>query len=148
MKTDHRFCRNCGMNLEPVARALAEHRTAHKAAARIPRESARRLPGGLIAGIVVVIFGMLLMAFMPGRAFKFLGVASALIGLVAALVSALSPPRARTDERAELSPDALDEANPTTGRLLHEQGFEPLPSVTDHTTELLHVERKEPRPRG
>jgi hypothetical protein len=151
--TKHKFCRNCGMNLEPVSRALAAHLShggaaAPRAARDAERRALRRMTNGLIAGIIVVLFGVLLTAFLPGRAFKFLGVTSAVIGLVAALVSVLSPLRSMGVADAEAPPDALDDATPNTGRLLHEQTFEHVPtSVTDHTTELLHVELKDRKPR-
>ena len=151
--TEHKFCRNCGMNLEPVSRALAAHLSqggtaAPRAARESERGNVRRLTGGLLAGIFVVIFGLLLIAFLPGRAFKFLGVASALIGIVFSLVSVLSTLRRTGDAGAEAPPTALDDAAPDTGRLLHEQTFRPAQtSVTDHTTELLHAEVKDRKPR-
>ena len=148
-KTEHRFCRHCGMNLEPVSKALSEHLSAGGAPAApgAGRGAAPEAMGCLFAGVVVILLGVLLTAFMPGRAFKFVGVASAVIGLVAVLVSALSL-RSMSNNAAEAPSDAPDAAAPTTGRLLREQTFEPVPaSVTDHTTELLGVEVKDPRPR-
>ncbi|HEX8150901.1 MAG TPA: zinc-ribbon domain-containing protein [Pyrinomonadaceae bacterium] len=151
--TEHKFCRNCGMNLEPVTRALAAHLShggaaAARAAREAERRAVRRMTNGLFAGILVVIFGVLLMAFVPGKAFKFLGVASALLGIVAALAAVFSTLRTAAGAGAEAPPPALDGATPNTGRLLHEQTFDRAPaSVTDHTTELLHVEVKDREPR-
>ena len=152
-KTDHRFCRNCGMNLEPVSRALAAHLsqggTAAAAKARAAeRRNVQRMTGGLLAGIFVVIFGMLLIAFLPGKAFKALGLISAVLGIVFTLVSLLSTLRRTGDAPAEAPPNTLDHTAPSTGRLLHEQTFDHVPtSVTDHTTELLHAEVKDRKPR-
>jgi len=146
-KTDHRFCRNCGMNLEPVSRALAAHLSqgGASAARAAGRGHAQRMTGGLLAGVFVVIFGLLLIAFLPGKAFKFLGVASALIGIVTAMVIVLSTLR-RTGDAAPHN--TLDAAAPDTGRLLHEQTLGRVPnSITDHTTELLNVEVKDRKPR-
>lgn len=152
--TEHKFCRNCGMNLEPVARALAEHlsvggATAAVTAREAERRALRRLANGLFAGIIVVLFGLLLIAFLPGKGFKFLGIAAAIMGIVAALVSVLSPLRSMGAAAAvEVPPPALDPAAPNTGRLLHDQTFERVPgSVADHTTELLHVEVEDRKPR-
>src|SRR3712207_140024 len=89
-KTDHRFCRHCGMNLEPVSKALTEHLTASGAAREAARGNAPEAMGCLLAGVFVVLLGVLLMAFMPGKGFKYIGVAASLIGLVAVLISALS----------------------------------------------------------
>ncbi|HZB46106.1 MAG TPA: zinc-ribbon domain-containing protein [Pyrinomonadaceae bacterium] len=151
--TEHKFCRNCGMNLEPVARALAAHLSvggaaAARAARAADRRTVRRMTSGLLAGVFVVLFGLLLIAFLPGKGFKFLGVAAALIGIVAALVSVLSPLRSMGGAEAEAPPPALDASAPNTGRLLHEQTFDRVPaSVTDRTTELLNVEVKDRKPR-
>ena len=97
------------MNLEPVSRALAEHLSAGGAAAA--REAARGTApealGCLFVGVFAVLLGLLLMAFLPGKAFKFAGIASALIGLVAVLISALSL-RSTNNAAAEAPTDALD----------------------------------------
>ena len=148
-KTEHKFCRNCGMNLEPVSRALAEHLSAGGAAAarEASRGTAPEAMGCLFTGVFVILVGVLLMAFLPGKAFKFAGVASAVIGLVAVLISGLSL-RSMNNAAAEAPSAALDDAAPNTGPLLGEQTFEPIPtSVTDHTTELLHVEVHDRPPR-
>lgn len=150
--TDHKFCRNCGMNLEPVSRALAAHLSVGgAAAARAAREADRRnvyrLTRGLLAGVAVVIFGLLLIALFPGKGFKFLGVAAALVGILTAMASVLWSLRRMSDAKVEDLLPSLDDPTPA-GRLLREQGFDHAPSsVTDHTTELLHAERKERRPR-
>ena len=149
----HKFCRNCGMNLEPVSRALAAH-LAHggAAAARLARETERRnvnrMTRGLLTGVGVVLFGMLLIGFLPGKAFKMLGLIAAVLGIVFSLVSVLSTLRRMNDADAGPPPHAPDHAASDTGRLLREQTFEHVPaSVTDHTTELLHAEIKDRKPR-
>jgi predicted lipid-binding transport protein (Tim44 family) len=153
--TEHKFCRNCGMNLEPVSRALAAHLShdgaqAARAAREAERRSVRRMTRGLMAGIVVVLFGVFLMAAVPGNAFKLLGVLAALLGIIAALAAVFSTLRAAGDAAPAPAPHAPEGvATHPTGRLLHEQTFEPVPgSVTDHTTELLGVEVKERKPRA
>lgn len=148
----HNFCRSCGMNLEPVSRALAAHRAHGGAAARAAeRLAARRMMTALLASVFVIVFGVLMMAVMPGKAFRFLGVATALIGVVSAMVSVFSAQRAAVGAGVELAPPAPPApeaaATPTTGRLLREQGVGRAHSVADHTTELLGVEVKERGPR-
>ena len=141
------------MNLEPVSRALAAHLSvggaaAARAARTADRRNVQRMTGGLFAGIFVVLFGMLLMAFLPGKGFKVLGLIAAVLGIVFTLVVLLSTLRRMGDSGAEPLPPTLDHTTPDTGRLLHEQTFEHVPtSVTDHTTELLNVEVKGRKPR-
>jgi hypothetical protein len=145
-KKEHRFCRHCGMNLEPVSRALAEHLSTGGAAAGrgAARGSAPEAMGCLFTGVIVILVGVLLTAFLPGKAFKFVGVASAFAGLVAVLISALTLRSMSSAAASDAPQNALDPAAPDTGRLLREQTFEPAPSaVTDHTTELLGVEIKD-----
>ncbi|HJQ31872.1 MAG TPA: hypothetical protein VJ866_06835 [Pyrinomonadaceae bacterium] len=151
--TEHKFCRNCGMNLEPVSRALTAHLShggaaAAAAARESERRGTRRMTRGLLAGVAVILFGLLLM-FLPGRGFQILGLWSALIGIVAALAAVFSSLRATAEAPAYTAPPhAPDPAAPPTGRLLEEQTFEPVPaSVTERTTDLLGVEVKERRPR-
>ena len=154
MTTEHKFCRNCGMNLEPVSRALAAHLSpggaaAAKTAREAERRALRRMANGLIAGVIVTLFGVLLMALLPGKGFKVIGVAAALLGLVAALISVLSPLRSANNGGGEPAPPVLDDATAAaTGRLLHEQAVEPVPSITERTTELLGVEVGERKPRA
>ena len=150
--TEHKFCRACGMNLGPVSRALVEHLSpegaARAASAReAERRAVRRMTNGLFAGLAVVLFGMLLVAFLPGKGFKFIGVAAALVGIVVALISVLSPLRSMGSAVKEPAPRALDGAAAATGRLLRETTAEPAPTVTERTTELLHAEVKDRKPR-
>jgi hypothetical protein len=146
---DYKFCRNCGMNLEPVSKAVAAHLApggaASAAAARASdRRAVRRTTRGLLTGIIVVLFGVFMMAVPLGNAFQVLGLMSALLGIVFVLVTVLSTMRvsAPTDVAPTPPPPRLPDAAAPTGRLLDESRIEPVPSVTDHTTELLGVEVK------
>ena len=152
MTNEHKFCRNCGMNLEPVARALAAHLSPGGAAlASAAREAERRVMRhrirGLAAGVVTILFGLLLLSLLPGKGFQILGVAAALMGLVTAIMCIISPMRTAYNAAGEYAPPAPDTAAPPTGRLLHEQTFEPVPSVTERTTDLLGVEVKDRKAR-
>jgi hypothetical protein len=141
---EHKFCRNCGMNLAPVAQAVAAHLShggAPTAAREAERRGPRRLARGLFTGIFVFLLG-LLMGFLPGAPFKAVGAMITLLGVVFSLVTVLSSMRAdATTEAPPAPPTQVPEGAAPTGRLLHENTIEPVPaSVTDHTTELLGVE--------
>src|SRR5688572_28041365 len=142
---EHKFCRACGMNLEPVSKALAEHLApdgvSRSTSARASeRRAVRRMTTGLVAGFALTLLGVVFMAVAPGRGPRTVGLLAALIGLVVALLFVLSPLRSMRDAAAEPAPPPLDPSAAETGRLLHEQTAEPVPSVTERTTELLEVE--------
>ncbi|MBV9925771.1 MAG: hypothetical protein JOZ96_12195 [Acidobacteria bacterium] len=140
------------MNLEPVSRALAAHHAYGAAAAQLAREADRRivkrLTTGLLTGVFVILFGVLLMAFLPGKGFQTLGLVAAILGLMFTLASVTSALRRMGDAAAGPLPPALDHTAPDTARLLHEQTFDSATtSIADHTTELLNVEAKGGKPR-
>ena len=142
--TEHKFCRNCGLNLAPVAQAVAAHLShggAPAAAREAGRLGTRRLARGLFTGVFVFLLG-LAMGFLPGVPFKTVGAMITLLGVVFSLVTVLSTMRAdATTEAPPAPPTQMPEGAAPTGRLLHENTIEPVPaSVTDHTTELLSVE--------
>src|SRR5687768_856927 len=146
---EHKFCRACGMNLEPVSKALAEHLAGDRARAASARAaergSMRRITTGLVAGFALTLLGLLFMTMFPGKGPRTVGLLVALVGLVGALLFVLSPLRSTGDGAATPAPPTLDPSAAETGRLLREQTAEPLPSVTERTTELLEVEGREPR---
>ncbi len=145
---EHKFCRGCGMNLEPVSRALATHLSPGGAArAKAERCAARRMRAGLLLGVGIVLLGLLTLSVLTGRGFKLIGVVIALLGLLVALFAVLRPPRSVKSLDEGDAPPELEGA-PTTSRLLHERTIEPVPSITERTTELLGVEVNEPKPRA
>ena len=140
--TQHKFCRGCGMNLEPVSKALAAHLSPGGASAAREAEGrgARRIRNGLFAGVFVILFGALLMSFLPGKGFTLFGLLAILLGVVITLAAVLPPLRASAkayEEPAQLP----NEDAAATQRLLHENTIEPASSVAERTTELLGVER-------
>jgi len=151
----HKFCRGCGMNLEPVSKALAAHLApgggASAAAAReAERRAARRLRNGLLAGAVVILLAVLALSVLSGKAFKLMAVVAALLGVLLSLAAVLAPLRAgaRREEEDAHDPGAPDEGAKMTRRLLREEQAESHLSVTERTTELLGVETGAPKPRG
>ena len=152
---EHKFCRNCGMNLAPVAQAVAAHLShggapaaAAAAAREAERRGTRRLARGLFTGVFVFLLG-LLMGFLPGVPFKAVGAMITLLGVVFSLVTVLSSMRADATTEAPPAPPPLEDVPaPETGRLLDENRIEPVPSITERTTELLGIEVKDRKPRA
>ena len=148
MTTEHKFCRQCGMNLAPVSKALAAHLAQGgdvpaPAADEAGRGDLRRMANGLAAGVGIILLGVLLLSlsriFMLRPSYKLFAVAALCLGTFVSLLAVLSPLRSMGRRRGGDAPEGL--TTTPTGRLLHESTFEPVPrSVTDHTTDLLGVE--------
>jgi hypothetical protein len=153
--TEQKFCRNCGMSLEPVSKALAAHLAQGGAAAPPAEEEGerrdlRRMTNGLILGVAVVLIGALVLAdaklFMLRPWVKLLGSVLTCLGVFISLLAVLSPLRSAGRRHGATRPGAL-EGERTTARLLGESTIEPAASVTERTTDLLGVEVKGARPR-
>ena len=149
--TEQKFCRNCGMNLGPVSKALATHFAQGGSAAPPAEEGGerrdlRRMTNGLISGVAVILIGALVLAdarlFMLRPWVKLLGSVLTCLGVFISLLAVLLPLRSSAGRRRGATlPGALEGAR-TTGHLLHESTIEPAASVTERTTDLLEVERK------
>lgn len=152
---EQKFCRNCGMNLEPVSKALAAHLAQGGLEAPSPekegeRRALRRMTNGLILGVAIILVGALVLTdarlFMLRPWLKMLGTSLTCLGVFVSLLAVLSPLRCAGRWRGANLPDHLEGAR-TTGRLLHESMMEPVPSVTERTTNLLGVEVNRAKPR-
>jgi hypothetical protein len=152
---EQKFCRNCGMNLEPVSKALAAHlaqgglESPPAAEVEGERRDLRRMTNGLILGVAVILLGALILTdarlFMLRPWLKLLGTFVTCLGVFLSLLAVLSPLRSAGRRRAATPPGQLESAK-TTGPLLDEAAFEPMPSVTERTTDLLGVvNRTKPR---
>ena len=141
---EHKFCRTCGMNLEPVTRAMAAHLgdddTDTQPLKEEERRAFRRMTIGLIRGLVLLLAGVLLIVWSRPHTVP-LDTIIIMAGVIFAMRSFLSLFKAARRRRRRSHPAAL-KGGKTTGQLLHESTIEPVPSVTERTTELLAVERK------
>ncbi len=148
---EQKFCRGCGMSLEKVVQLLSELSPSVRQAADGVREQqlrrlAERAGMALLAGAGAFFFLAVCWAIILKIIIRkgewleggiFLALLIALVGgglLLAYSASGRKP--ASTPAPPTLPP------NEPTARLLSEPHFEPVPSVTDRTTELLTVERR------
>jgi hypothetical protein len=152
---DQKFCRGCGLRLEKVALAIAEqlpasgHQSSPEEIARLLRNRRRAerliavLGGAGLSVLVATIILLIVFKIMIGRG-EYLG-GGAFLALVVAAASALLLVFYRESLNASLArrgapaEKSLPDTAPTA-RLLHESRIEPVPSVTDRTTELLAAE--------
>lgn len=148
--SEQKFCRACGMALDKVAQILAEQRPEVIEDELIRRRKEKvelaltLLVGGVVSTLVVVIIWAIIFKVMIGRGEMLKGgiFLTFIVGglLALALLLYRESLLEREAKRAAPSQTQLPPAPGTRG--LPEPSFEPVPSVTDRTTELLAAERR------
>lgn len=143
-----RFCRSCGLKLGDVANMVAELMPSAESAALRKRKRLVEKVGlaslsvaGLIALMSVLMAAALykLVLFGPEALFWATGAAlTAFVLLGVSLIgySKLFMRSGAVDPRSPAEPEEPAAAAPT-GKLLEDRYFEPAPSVTERSTELL-----------
>ena len=144
--TDQNYCRACGLGLEKIALSLAEQlpaRTDQSLQARKERLEKLGMAMLSVFGIGMLIF--LLYSIGPkliskGDVFGILALLGVLVMFVCGIGSAVLFAKAKEvgDEASKRLPQKVEVEN--TRELLPESHFEPVPTVTERTTELLTVE--------
>ena len=152
--TDQKFCRACGLNLEKTADALLDQMpnldgVSNSQISRFFETIGKLGFGGLIGAVlvgVVFLIGTVINKFiLSGQIDKIVTgvvlivfIISALFGLAYVIFQ-----ESQKDKKQKINPvlqkeiEAID-----TAKLLEEKPFEPIPSVTEVTTNLLFVETK------
>lgn len=151
--TDQRFCRSCGLGLEKVAQTLVEQLPTNLDE-NLDAQKNRLEQWGVAA---LSVFGLgVLSLLLYGIVYKLMITQGkvmaglALLGLVVmvacGLLSVVLFAKANEVGEAKLKRQITQAEGPTksetTRDLLPEGRLEQIPSVTEHTTELLFVERE------
>jgi hypothetical protein len=155
--TEQKFCRSCGINLQQTALSLLEQIPSAKSAELIrKRRTLEKLGGIAFTGLGIVIglgiLGLLYSIFVKmvlSGTEVYEGIAMMLFIVFASLSLAyVILNETLKDKESKIGPDLAKEIDKArkTGKLLEEGNFEPVMSVTERTTNLLHVENK-PRDR-
>ena len=142
------FCRACGLSLEKTALSLSEQLPAKvDQSVQAQKERLEKLGVALLCAFAVGVLSLLLFLLgqklidkgLPG----ILGMIAAIILIVCGLGSVILFARAKDlDEKsAKRRPENLT-SGPTKD-LLSEGHFEPVPTVTERTTELLEIKKRE-----
>ena len=149
-----KFCRGCGLGLDKIAHSLSEqlptrpdeHLLSQKE--RYERLGVAALSVFGTGVFAVIVYGVVYkLMITQGKLLAGLGVLGLIIMLGCGVLSAILFAKANEAEAAA-SKRRLEEkeaevkATPTN-ELLTEGHFEPVPSVTDRTTELLYAEKKD-----
>jgi hypothetical protein len=147
--TQQKFCRSCGLSLEKSAQSLVEQIPA-KIDQSLERRKEKLERFGFIAligvGIVgvgafsyMIIFNMMLAQgkILGGLAFMTI----IICGLLAVFFFNYANFLKKNAVKNQLPPEEMPEYE-TPAKLLNDSYLEPIPSVTERTTELLYVERE------
>ena len=149
-KSEQRFCRRCGLNLQSISASLSRQLNdgGVEPADRRLELFGNVIFGGLgvvgLAAVVGMIYTIITGFVLSGKGVAFGIIVSLLIvfGVLAIAWVILNEARkdnAKRPSRATFRPEP-ELGSAETARLLQTGRFEPVPSVVDDTTELLHVE--------
>jgi predicted lipid-binding transport protein (Tim44 family) len=152
---DHNFCRACGLSLQMVSQVLAGRVPAAEPGKDV-KEMAEHIQnrrrkmmrwgfitmfGGLMSGILLEVIGQAIRNFdwaIGGfiQDVSQIGALIFMLGLGFMIYSRFLPKASADPQSAQ--PTALPQAQPTT-KLPPDRRAEPMPSVTEHTTDLLQT---------
>lgn len=151
--TDQNFCRACGLGLEKIASSLSEQLPARvDQSLQARKDRLEKLGVGALS-----VFGLGVLSFLVysvgyklmvshGNLLAGLAIIGFVIMIACGLTSVVLFAKAKElgDEATKRRPQQdLSKGHEATKELLTEGHFEPVPSVTDRTTELLAVEKRD-----
>lgn len=151
--TEQKFCRSCGLGLEKIAHSLTEQLPAKLDNSLQARQERLEWWGVAalstfgIGALGAILYGIIYkIMIVQDKFWTGVGFLAFLIFVACGLLSAYLFAKAEevkeaSTKRQVRQPEELVPGE-TTGKLLPESHFEPLPSVTEGTTELLFAERK------
>ena len=148
--TQQKFCRSCGLSLEKSAQSLVEQIPA-KIDQSLERRKEKLERFGVIALIGVGVVGVGALSYMiifnmmlaQGKILGGLALLTIIIcGLSAAFFFNYARFLKEKGVKNRLQPPEEMPEYETPAKLLNDSYLEPIPSVTERTTELLYVERE------
>ena len=148
--TQQKFCRACGLSLEKTAQSLVEQipakidQSLERRKEKLERFGVIALGGVGVVGVgalsYMIIFNMMLA---QGKILGGLALLTIIIcGLLAVFFFNYANYLKETAVKNRLQPPEEMPEYETPAKLLNDSYLEPIPSVTERTTELLYKERK------
>jgi len=146
--TEQKFCRSCGLGLEKIALSLTEQLPA-RADEHLLSQKERFERIGVVAlsvcgaGILTAfLFGIIYkIMIQDGKILSGFAMLGILMFLCLGIFAAIMFAKAKEAEEAAGKRRIPQVETTPTKELLTEGNFEPVPSVTDRTTELLSVDK-------
>lgn len=148
---EQKYCRSCGLGLEKIAQSLVEQLPT-KLAESLQAQKDKIERWGVVAlsifgvGVLSIPLYRVVRLLLEGRILAGLGLLALIAVLACGVLSVILFAKAKEVEEAKTKRRA-EQAKELPGgsaapRLLPEGHLEPIPSVTDGTTELLYAESK------
>lgn len=142
---EQKFCRSCGAGLQMTTRRLTTNAAASEREVtpaierKADEQRGNRLTlWGFVLMFIGVVIGVVGKMLMHQDAVTVVGVLLSLLGMFLTAFPYLLPqPRRRRDYSLSAQPEVLTGSQATTYLPTHERSVEPVPSVTERTTELL-----------
>lgn len=151
--TEQNFCRSCGLNLEDTAKSLLTQIPSAESANLLKREQMLEKFGNFafggfgivlffaVSGIIyAIITGMILSGKNP--LFGILLTAFIIFATLTLAYVVFNEDLKEKKKKLKLQTQKELAEPKTTGKLLEEKPFEPVPSVVENSTELFPVENK------
>ncbi|HEV2708131.1 MAG TPA: hypothetical protein VGV59_19600 [Pyrinomonadaceae bacterium] len=148
--SEQKFCRLCGTNLEAIAKASSAHPSvgdpAEASDKTTRRMHASRQKRPLFRGLIIILLGVTVLANAEGRELvNWLGIAAFLAGMALAIYGVFAEDKPQSPDSAQtFTTKALDESG-AHSYLPPQNPAEPVPSVSERTTELLESKKHPPR---
>ena len=140
---DHKFCRKCGFNLEPVVKLLGVDEAERKIdKAERDRRIMSRMVSWMMWGMLVLVIGVVVIVIgktVPDPIVKLIGTVITLGGVSVAMYGVLDALRGgkRLQNNLTTNPGNIASTPANTTRELEAHIPVPVPSVTERTTELI-----------
>ena len=150
---DQKFCRACGLGLDRIAQSLVEQLpTKLDEDLLVKKNRLERLGVTALSIFGVGLFGLLVylvgykLMITQGKLLAALGLIGFIVMIACGLLSVVLFAKANEvqeeSSKRRLGPQQETALPDDTARLLPEGHLEPIPSVTERTTELLRTEKK------
>lgn len=149
---DQKFCRTCGLGLEKIAQSLAEQLPTQLSDDLLAKKNrlerlgvaALSVFGLSLLSLLIYMVGYKLIA--QGRILAALGIIGLIVivgsGLLSVILFAQANEMKEESNKRRLEKSEEPSLRAHTAKLLQENRLEPVPSITEHTTELLRTDKR------
>jgi hypothetical protein len=147
--TQTKFCRSCGLGLDKIVQSLSEQmgETHQEMELQKKKHQVERWLTILLGTTGTIFVGFVLwgiiykLIIVKGAGLEGFALLAIILGMVSALVLVLYK-QYLINQAAKLAKQSPQLQNPVKPKSLQEPSFQPIGSVTEHTTELLVTESK------